>query len=139
AAGGLSQARGQRRDTVHQAGVPRRHRCRLGRGRCRGQDVRDVVLPSHAGRRPFRRRRAPRASPGELSVGVEQLTPGARNGSGGDLRRLEERVAQTPEGWWKSADLCATTAAAFAELSQFDRAVEYFDIAATAERALGTV
>jgi hypothetical protein len=78
-------------------------------------------------------------SPAELAVWLEQLTAGARNGSGGDLQRLEERVAQTPEAWWKSADLCATTAAAFAELGQFDRAVEYYDIAATAERALGTV
>src|SRR4030095_14318449 len=78
-------------------------------------------------------------SPAELSVWLEQLTAGARNASGDDLRRLEERVAQTPEAWWKSADLCATTAAAFAELRQFDRAVEYYDIAATAERALGTV
>jgi hypothetical protein len=72
-------------------------------------------------------------------VWLEQLTAGARSGSGGDLQRLEERVAQTPEAWWKSADLCATTAAAFAELGQFDRAVEYYDIAATAERALGTL
>src|SRR4029453_14493785 len=78
-------------------------------------------------------------SPAELWVWLEQLTAGARNASGDDLRRLEERVAQTPEAWWKSADLCATTAAAFAELRQFARAVEYYDIAATAERALGTV
>ena len=79
-------------------------------------------------------------SPAELSVWLEQLTAGARNASGADvLRRLEERVARTPEAWWTSADLCATTAAAFAELGQFDRAVEYYDIAATAERALGTM
>ena len=51
------------------------------------------------------------------------------------LAELEAREAQTPAAWWDSADLCARSGHAFAELGSFERAIDYYERVVRAEVA----
>lgn len=75
----------------------------------------------------------------ELQFALEKLAKQAREQQGREtslLAALERHVAQTPASWWKSAPLCASAGQAFTALGQYERAIEYYQACAKAERAL---
>ncbi len=77
-------------------------------------------------------------SDSELSIWLQSLVPKARQqDAAGEklLAALAERESKTPAAWWQSADVCALAALAFAELGDFERAVEYYERVLKAERA----
>ncbi len=79
-------------------------------------------------------------SESELCLWLERQVAAARQDGSANaalLAKLEARVARTPGAWWKSAELCAKAAAAFAELGEFERAVSYYENALAAEKATG--
>jgi hypothetical protein len=55
------------------------------------------------------------------------------------LVELDNRVATVPAQWWRSAKLCAAVGAAYGELEQFDRALDYGARVLQAERATASV
>ena len=77
-------------------------------------------------------------SDSELSIWLQSLVPRARQqDAAGEklLAALAERESKTPAAWWQSADVCALAALAFAELGDFERAVDYYERVLKAERA----
>jgi tetratricopeptide (TPR) repeat protein len=73
----------------------------------------------------------------ELCLWLEQRTAAAREASDAAslLAQLDARVPLTPADWWQSASLCAVAGDAFAEVGQFEKAVEYYDRMLGAEKA----
>jgi hypothetical protein len=74
----------------------------------------------------------------ELVVWLEGFERRAREDQGDEKSLLNELVEcekQVPAVWWASAELCACAGAAFAELGQMERAIDYFTRASSAEHA----
>jgi len=78
-------------------------------------------------------------SESELGIWLDGITATARQADRNDeaLKWLEMRVAQTPEEWWRAADVCAKAGAAYAEFGQFERAIDYYGRSLNAEQATG--
>jgi tetratricopeptide (TPR) repeat protein len=77
----------------------------------------------------------------ELCVWLEGVIRGRAQGEAARVL-LTELVARTnavPAQWKESAELCALMAAAFAELGEYERAIEYYDAVLTAENACAPV
>lgn len=74
----------------------------------------------------------------ELVVWLDRFKSRAREEMGDEKALLDELLAveaQAPQEWWSSAELCASAGAAFAELGQLPRAIDYYMRATSAERA----
>ncbi len=76
-------------------------------------------------------------SESELATWLERHAATVRERGCSDvlLAELEVREAQTPAAWWDSADLCARSGHAFAELGSFERAIYYYERVVRAEVA----
>ena len=74
----------------------------------------------------------------ELIVWLDRFKGRAREAQGDErslLEELQRSEAQVPVEWWANGELNASAGAAFAELGQLPRAIEYYTRAVSAEQA----